>query len=128
MSDWNALVELHEEFSDVNLGRAVAASAPVADMGETSEWEPPPFAGHVVVTDVGPELEPWLEETQVMEKASVTPITRAHEIRAEAEVPGWRREYDAITGRRHRPPRDFFPRPETTEWSLNELQFNALRD
>jgi hypothetical protein len=125
MSRWDTLMELHEEFSDARLGRAVAASAPVADMGETSEWEPPPFAGHVVVTDVGPELEPWLEETQVMEKASVTPITRAHEIRAES---AWRREYDAITSRRHRKPRDFFPSPDTTEWSIGDLQFNALRD
>ena len=63
-----------------------------------------------------------------MEVAVVTPITRAHEIRAENNELGWRREYDAISTRQHRKPRDFFPNPDTTEWSIGELQFNALQD
>jgi hypothetical protein len=106
--------DLRAAADDILVANAVSNAAPVADMGETSEWEP--FA-----PDTG-------EQTQVMEVAVVTPIERAHEIRAESGEPGWRREYDAIQDRPHRRPQEFFPSPDTTEWSIGELQFSALRD
>ena len=126
--------DLRSTADEILVADGVNAAAPVADMGETSEWEPPTFAGQVAVTDLRPDPTPQqpdpgsMEETQVMEIAVVTPIERAHEIRAGSSEVGWRREYNEISTRQHRKPRDFFPSPDTAEWSIGELQFNALRD
>lgn len=150
--------DLRATADEILVADGLAVGHPLADMGETSEWEPPLQPGpgmpgievfaaktaEVTSHDRG-TTNPYMdldsaeiavtrveEETQAMDISDVvTPIDRA---RRSPEAPARRRteehEGRSRTGsiRRasvQRPAvRDFFPPPETTDWSIGELRFD----
>jgi hypothetical protein len=139
--------DLRATADEILIADGLAAGDSAGDMGATSEWEPPlpPGPGIRVfaakngeIPSPGPDTTDahntpdWEtdevesgggEETQPMEITDVvTPIDRAR--KAEVEEKDERLREPRIDRTSRQSVRDFFPAPETTDWTIRELKFS----
>ncbi|MDX6651681.1 MAG: hypothetical protein QOJ38_462 [Solirubrobacterales bacterium] len=145
--------DLRVTADEILVADGLSGSGTAADMGETSEWEPPMPPGPGIrvyaakteeIASVGrgmtePDTRSSLveelaefdsgEETRVMQISEVvTPIDRARRAASSHvrdTVDKTKRETGVGGGRRYSV-REIFPAPETTEWSIGELRFRGL--
>ena len=144
--------DLRATADEILVADGVTGGDAVADLGETSEWEPPhppepeirvfatksaeaasPSRGRTDIDTDLDEAEVFVsriqEETKAMEISDVvTPIERARSARMAESTPRRGAHEQSRQPRagaiQRRSVREFFPDPDTTDWSVGELRFD----